>query len=218
MRIQLRHISQNLPTNGTRDGHNMAAILSSHTWRMYRGTFIYLSCQLSVLKRKHTHTHSVAEVSDEDSCRPPNPRNASHFTIDVNRAKEPWSSLTPWFAERDVTWSQERIGHPVFVFHLLQVIKKQDIDINEMCSTDDESGDGQSTTTQNDVDSEVSFEDDADDEIDTTLIEEEDWIEYIKRSAEDAMEKMERAKISMLEQDSQKNEMEIGTENRNITE
>ena len=45
-----------------------------------------------------------------------------------------------------------------------------------MCSTEDENGDGQSTTTQNDVDSEVSFEDDADDEIDTTVIEEEDWI------------------------------------------
>ena len=43
-----------------------------------------------------------------------------------------------------------------------------------MCSTDDESGNGQSTRTQNDVDSEVSFEDDADEEIDTTLIEEEE--------------------------------------------
>ena len=42
----------------------------------------------------------------------------------------------------------------------------------------------------------VSFEDDADDEeIDTTLIEEEDWIEYIKRSTEEAMEKMESAKL-----------------------
>ena len=64
-----------------------------------------------------------------------------------------------------------------------------------LCSTDVESGDGQSTTTHNDVDSEVSFEDDGDDEIDTTLIEEEDWIEYINRSTEDAMEKMECAKI-----------------------
>ena len=73
--------------------------------------------------------------------------------------------------------------------------ENEEIDINEMCSTDDESGDGQSTTTHNDVDSEVSFEDDADDEIDTTLIEEADWIEYIKRSTEDAMEKMECAKI-----------------------
>ena len=69
------------------------------------------------------------------------------------------------------------------------------VDITELCSIDDESGDGQSTSTQNDVDSEVSFEDDADEEIDTTVIKEEDRIEYIKRSTEDAMEKMERAKI-----------------------
>ena len=83
-------------------------------------------------------------------------------------------------------------------------IEKQDIgpkeengkvDITEMCSTDDESGDGQSTRTQNDVDSEVSFEDDADEEIETTVIEEEDGIEYIKRSTEDAMERMAHAKI-----------------------
>ena len=64
-----------------------------------------------------------------------------------------------------------------------------------MCSTEDESGDGLSTTTHNDVDSDVSFEDDADEEIDTTSIEEEDWIEYIKRSTEEAIEKMESAKI-----------------------
>ena len=53
-------------------------------------------------------------------------------------------------------------------------------------------------------------------EIDTTVIEEEDWIEYIKRSTEDAMEKMQRAKIRCWNRT--KNEMEIGTENRNITE
>ena len=45
------------------------------------------------------------------------------------------------------------------------------------------------------MDSEVSFEDVADEEIDTTVIEEEDWIEYITRSTEDAIKKMERAKI-----------------------
>ena len=45
------------------------------------------------------------------------------------------------------------------------------------------------------MDSEVSFEDGADEEIDTTAIEEEDWIEYIKRSTVDALDKMERAKI-----------------------
>ena len=62
-----------------------------------------------------------------------------------------------------------------------------------------------------------SFEDNADEEIDTTVIEEEDWIEYIKRSTEDAMEKMAHAKIRCWNR-TQKNEMEIGTENCNITE
>ena len=64
-----------------------------------------------------------------------------------------------------------------------------------MRSTDDESGDGLSTPTHNDVDGEVSFEDDANEEIDTTLIEEEDWIDYMKRSTDEVMEKMESAKI-----------------------
>ena len=76
--------------------------------------------------------------------------------------------------------------------------ENEEVDINAMCSTNDESGGDQSTSTQNDVDSEVSFEDDADEEIDTIVIEEEDWIEYIKRSNG-------RAKI-------------LGTENCNITE
>ena len=44
------------------------------------------------------------------------------------------------------------------------------------------------------MDSEVSFEDDADEEMGTTAIEEE-WIEYIKRSIVDALDKTERAKI-----------------------
>ena len=83
-------------------------------------------------------------------------------------------------------------------------LRKQDIepkdengkvDITEMCSTDDESGDGQSTKSQDDVDSEVTFEEDSDEEIGTIEIEEEDWIENIKRSTVDAMDKMERAKI-----------------------
>ena len=100
-------------------------------------------------------------------------------------------------------------------------IEKQDIgpkeengkvDITEMCSTDDGSGEGQSTRTQNDVDSEQSFEDDADEEIDINVIEEEDWIEYTKRSTEDAMEKMAHAKIRCWNRTNKKNNMEIGTE------
>ena len=95
--------------------------------------------------------------------------------------------------------------------------ENEEIDIKKMCSTEDENGDDQSTTTQNDVDSKVSFEDDADDEIDTAVIEEEDWINYIKRSSEDAMEKMECAKIRCWNR-TQKNEMETGIENRHIIE
>ena len=82
-----------------------------------------------------------------------------------------------------------------------------------MCSTDDESGDGLSTTTQNDVDSEVSFEDDADEEIDTTLIEEEDWIEYIKKAL-----KMQWKRWNAQRFDAGTGHTKNGIENRNITE
>ena len=96
---------------------------------------------------------------------------------------------------------------------ICEKIEKQDtepkeengkVDITDMCSTDDESGDGQSTKTQDDVDSEVTFEEDPDEEMDTTAIEEEDWIDYIKRNTVEALDKMGHAKISMLEQDTQK--------------
>ena len=106
-------------------------------------------------------------------------------------------------------------------------IEKQDIepkdekgiaDKTENCSTDEESGDGQSTKSEDDVDSGVTFEEDPDEEIDTIATEEEDWIDYIKRSTADALDKMEHAKIRCWNRNTQKNEMEIGTENRNITE
>ena len=93
----------------------------------------------------------------------------------------------------------------------------EEIDINEMCSTDDESGGGLSTTTRNDVDSDVSFEDDADEEIDTTSIEEEDWIEYIKRSTEEAIENEWKAQRFDAGTRLTKNEMVTGTENRHFT-
>ena len=92
---------------------------------------------------------------------------------------------------------------------------------NDLASTGDESEDGQSSITHNDVGSEASFENDTDEEIDTTVIEEEeeeDLIEYTKRSTDEAMEKMENFEDSLLEQDSQKNEMETGAESSNITE
>ena len=59
--------------------------------------------------------------------------------------------------------------------------EKGNVDITEICSTDDESDDGQNTKSKDDVDS--------------IEIEEEDWIDYIKRSTADALDKMERAKI-----------------------
>ena len=86
----------------------------------------------------------------------------------------------------------------------IQKIEKQDVepkeekgivDITENCCTDDESDDGQSIKSKDDVDSEVTSDEDSDKEIDTIEIEEEDWIDYIKRSTSDALDKMERAKI-----------------------
>ena len=41
----------------------------------------------------------------------------------------------------------------------------------------------------------MSFENDSEEEIDTTKIEEEDWIDHIKRSTDDAIEKMGNEKI-----------------------
>ena len=83
-------------------------------------------------------------------------------------------------------------------------IEKQDIEPKddkgivektENCSTDEESDDGQSTKSEDDVDSGVTFDEDSEKEIDTIEIEEEDWIDYIKRSTADALDKMEHAKI-----------------------
>ena len=74
-----------------------------------------------------------------------------------------------------------------------QVIEHKDeegiADKTENCSTDDESGDGQSTKSEDDVDSGVTFDEDSDE------IEEEDWIDYIRRSTADAIDMMEHARI-----------------------
>ena len=68
-------------------------------------------------------------------------------------------------------------------------------DTEDLGSTEDEIEDGQSSNTHNDQDSDISFENDTDDEIDTTAIEEEECFEYIGRSTGEAMGKMENAKI-----------------------
>ena len=67
-------------------------------------------------------------------------------------------------------------------------------DIDSGC-TYDESEDGKSYVSHNDQDSDVSFEIDNDEEIDAEEIEEEEWVEYIKRNTIEAMEKMENKKI-----------------------
>ena len=80
-----------------------------------------------------------------------------------------------------------------------QVIEHKDeegiADKTESCSTDDESGDGQSTKSEDYVDSGVTFDEDSEKDIDTIEIEEEDWIDYIRRSTADAIDKMEHARI-----------------------
>ena len=90
-------------------------------------------------------------------------------------------------------------------------------DTNDLSSTGDESEDGQSSNSHKDQDSDASFEIDTDAETDTTEIEEEGWVDYIKRSTNDAIEKMGNAKFDVGTRLT-KNEMETGAENCNITE
>ena len=49
--------------------------------------------------------------------------------------------------------------------------------------------------SEEDVDSGVSFDEDSEKDIDTVEVEEEDWIDYIRRSTADAIDKKEHARI-----------------------
>ena len=62
-------------------------------------------------------------------------------------------------------------------------------------SSDEETVEGSSSNTDCDQDSDVSFMNDTDEEIDRDEIEEEDWIEHMKRSTAVAGEGMKAAKI-----------------------
>ena len=73
-----------------------------------------------------------------------------------------------------------------------RMIQKED---TKRSCTVDESENGQSSVSHTDHDSDVSFESDNGEEIDAAEIEEEDWVEYIKRSTNEAMEKMENENI-----------------------
>ena len=74
-------------------------------------------------------------------------------------------------------------------------IEEGNDDKTENCSTDDKSGDDQSTKSEDDMDIVVTFDEDSEKDIDTAEIEEEDWFDYIRRSTADAIDKMEHAKI-----------------------
>ena len=80
------------------------------------------------------------------------------------------------------------------MLRLIIQTKRRD-DPENLGSTEDENEDGQCSNTCYDQDGGISFENDTDDEIDTTAIEEEEWIEYVKRSTDEAIEKLENAKI-----------------------
>ena len=62
-------------------------------------------------------------------------------------------------------------------------------------SSEDEIDDGNSSNTDCDQDSDLLFVNDTDEEIDTAEIAEEDWLEHIRRSTDEAMERMKTAKI-----------------------
>ena len=68
-----------------------------------------------------------------------------------------------------------------------------------------------------DQDSDISFMNNTDQEIDTEEIDREDWIEYVKRSTDEAMERMKNSENPMVDQSTQKNEMETCDENRIVT-
>ena len=70
--------------------------------------------------------------------------------------------------------------------HKIKISEEKDT--NDTSSTGDESEDGQSSNTHKDQDSGVSFESD---NVDAAEIEEEERVDYIKRSTNEAMEKME---------------------------
>ena len=63
-----------------------------------------------------------------------------------------------------------------------KVKTREDLNNIDSSCTDDKGEDGMGCVSHNDQDSDVSFESDNDEEIDAAEIEEEDWVEYTKRS------------------------------------
>ena len=63
------------------------------------------------------------------------------------------------------------------------------------CITEEETEKGSKASTDCDQDSDISFQEEKNEEIHRGEIEEEDWIEYIKRSTREAEEHMTKTKI-----------------------
>ena len=63
-----------------------------------------------------------------------------------------------------------------------KVKTSEDLNNIDSSCTDDESEEGKSSVSYNDQDNDVSFESGNDEEIDAAEIEEEDWVDHIKRS------------------------------------
>ena len=61
-------------------------------------------------------------------------------------------------------------------------------------SSDEETAEGSSSNTDCDRDSDISFMEDTDEEIDTGEVDEEEWLEYTIRSTGTAVERMKAAK------------------------
>ena len=76
-----------------------------------------------------------------------------------------------------------------------KVKTSEDVENIDSSCTDDEREDGQSSVSHNDQDIDVSFESDNDGKIDAAEIEGEDWVDYIKWSTNEAMEKMGNEQI-----------------------
>ena len=70
-----------------------------------------------------------------------------------------------------------------------KIVKHKVKTSDDSSCTDDESEDGKSYVSHNDQDSNVSFETDNDEEIDAAEIEEEDRVDYIIRSTNEAMKR-----------------------------
>ena len=58
-------------------------------------------------------------------------------------------------------------------------------------SCEDETDDGNSSNTNCDQDSDISFIYDTDEEMDTAVFEEQDWIEYMIRGTDEVIEKIQ---------------------------